>query len=263
MLLTHKQLHYFQTFGFLIFRQLLSSTEISLYSRQFNAGLDAWLDGVPYDGKTRHYASLMESASPFIAALADDPRFAEVSEQLLGKPTLGIVVDGNYMVGDTQWHPDTFSLDYSGVKFCIYPDSLTAATGALRVIPGSHRESLHSSIDRDVESAYGVPPETLPAFVFESEPGDVLAFNVGLWHAAFGGSSGRRQGVIVYYENPNTPAATTAVIEQMRGNHKLYAEQGRALYGPQWRTVENRRHQGWLQRLAELDVLETLPPSTR
>jgi hypothetical protein len=260
MHLTQEQLNHFQTFGFLIFRQLLSPDETALYSQQFNAGLDAWLDALPYDGRSRHYASLMEEASPFIAGLADDPRFAQVSEQLLGKPTIGIAVDGNYMVGDTQWHPDTASLDYSGVKFCIYPDPLTAQSGALRVIPGSHREPLHSSIERDIEAAYGIAASEVPAFAFASEPGDVLAFNVGLWHAAFGGKPGRRQGVVVYYGDPDTPAATAGVVEQMRGNHSLYSGKGKAMYGPEWRSVDNPRHQRWLARLAELDVLE-MPPA--
>jgi len=127
----------------------------------------------------------MEESSPFIAALADDPRFADVSEQLLG-----IAVDGNYMVGDTGWHPDALSLDYSGVKFCIYPDPLNAQNGALRVIPGSHREPLHSAIENDPQAAYDLRPEQMPAHVFASEPGDVLVFNIGLWHAAFGGWPG-------------------------------------------------------------------------
>ena len=85
MRLTPQQHAHFETFGFLVFRHLLAPDEIARYSLEFAAGHDAWLDGVPYDGQTRHYASLMEEASPFIAGLADDPRFADVSEQLLGK----------------------------------------------------------------------------------------------------------------------------------------------------------------------------------
>jgi len=133
MQLTKEQLNHFHTFGFLIFRQLLTPQEMAQYSLEFDRGLDAWLDGKRHDGKTRHYASLMEDVTPFIATLADDPRFVGVAEQLLAKPLLGIAVDGNYMVGDTLWHPDTHSLAYVGVKFCIYPEALDANNGALRV----------------------------------------------------------------------------------------------------------------------------------
>jgi hypothetical protein len=43
MRLTEQQLNFFQTFGFLIFRQLFSPQEIDRYSREFDAGLDAWV----------------------------------------------------------------------------------------------------------------------------------------------------------------------------------------------------------------------------
>src|SRR5258705_4929147 len=134
MQLTKEQLNHFHTFGFLIFRQLLTPQEMAQYSLEFNRGLDAWLDGKRHDGKTRHYASLMEDVTPFIATLADDPRFVGVAEQLLAKSLLGIAVDGNYMVGETLWHPDTNSLAYGGVIFCLYPVAYHAIHSTLRVI---------------------------------------------------------------------------------------------------------------------------------
>ena len=258
MQLTAQQLNHFETFGFLVFRKLLSPDETRQYSAQFTAGLDDWLDA-PFDGTAGHYASLMEEVSPFISGLADDPRFADVAEQLLGKESLAIAVDGNYLVGNTGWHPDTASLDYKGVKFCIYPDRLDRHTGALRVIPGSHQEPLHSMIVGDSVKEYGLAPDELPAHVFDSEPVDVLAFNVGLWHAAFGGAPGRRQGVVVYYEDPDTPDAAEAITAQMKGNHAIYSQRGRRMYGDYWRSRPGPRHQRWLRRLDELGVLETPP----
>ena len=257
MNLSEQQLNLFRDFGFLIFRQLLSSEEIAQYSREFNTGLNAWIDGGQHDGKSRHYASLMEEKSPFIAGLAHDPRFADVAEQLLGKEVLAIAVDGNYMVGDTLWHPDTRALDYSAVKFCIYPDPLNESNGALRVIPGSHQDPFHSQISRDPETAYHLSQADVPSYTFESRPGDVLVFNVALWHAAFGGGNHRRQGVVVYYEDPDTSAATAAIQEQMRNNHRAFSQAGRQMYGPYWRSIDDPRHQRWIRRLDELDILET------
>jgi hypothetical protein len=257
MKLSKQQLNLFHDFGFLVFRQLLSAEEIALYSREFNAGLDSWIDGGKHDGKSRHYASLMEEQSPFIAGLAHDPRFAPVAEQLLGKDVLAIAVDGNYHVDDTRWHPDTGSLDYTAVKFCIYPDPLAGNNGALRVIPGSHRDPFHSQISREPETAYNLAQADVPSYTFVSQPGDVLAFNVALWHAAFGGNNHRRQGVVVYYEDPDTPGATAAIQEQMRSNHRAFAQAGRPMYGPHWRSIDDARHQRWIRRLAELDVLES------
>ena len=95
MQLTQQRHSHFQTFGFLIFRQLLSPEGLAQYSHEFNAGLDAWIESGRHDRKARHYASLMEKTSPFIASLADDSRFVDVAEQLLGKDVLCIAVDGN------------------------------------------------------------------------------------------------------------------------------------------------------------------------
>src|SRR5206468_1529189 len=80
------------------------------------------LAGQPHDGVKRHYTGLMDERTPFIASLAEDPRFADVAEELLDKPMLGIATDGNYYVGDTLWHPDIGSHAYEGIKFAIYCD---------------------------------------------------------------------------------------------------------------------------------------------
>lgn len=260
MKLTSEQLNHFHTFGFVIFKQLLSASEMKRYSVEFNAGLDSWIEDGEHDRQERHYATLMDEDSPFIASLADDPRFADVAEQLIGPGAMCIGVDGNYMVGDTGWHPDTASLHYKAVKFCIYPDTLTGQDGALRVIPGSHCDPLHSQLEREPEPAYGVRPDEVPAFAFESNPGDVIVFNVGVWHGSFGGGNHRRQGVVVYYEDPQTPEATEEVVAAMQWNQEFIASKGRQAYGEHWRSIDNPRHQQWLRRLDELGVLET-PPS--
>jgi ectoine hydroxylase-related dioxygenase (phytanoyl-CoA dioxygenase family) len=260
MQLSEQQLAHFRTFGFLVFRQHLNPDEAARFRREFDAGLDSWIEGRDHDGKARQYASLMEETTPFVAGLAHDPRFAAVAEQLLERDILCIAVDGNYQVGDTAWHPDTHTLNYLGVKFCIYPDKLTAANGALRVIPGSHLEPFHSTISRDADN-YGVAPDQYPAFAFESDPGDVLVFNVATWHAAFGGDNKRRQGIIVYYEDPKTPEATVGVQETMKGNHGFYAGMGRRMYTDFWRSIDDPGHQRWISRLEELDSLETPAPA--
>ena len=59
------------------------------------------------------------------------------------------------------------------------------------------------------------------------------------------------------YEDPDTPEATEYIQDQMRRNHEIFAGMGRRMYGDYWRSVEEPRHQRWIQRLAELDVLET------
>ena len=126
----------------------------------------------------------------------------------------------------------------------------------VRLIPGSHREPLQSQLrellldvvrsiafcmssaesfeqhmanchrmrcktrqaDRGgaAQEALGVLPEEMPCYVFDSKPGDVLAFTAPMFHASFGGAAGRRQGVMVYYEDPLEDNITAeAVVTQV------------------------------------------------
>ena len=275
MQLTEQQINHFKTFGFLVFRQLLTPEEVQRYSDEFDAGMDATIEGGMHNGIDRHWAPLMDSNTPFITSLLDDHRFADVTEQLLESEVLGAITDGNYRVGDTSWHPDQAALDYTGVKFTIYTDPLTASTGALRVIPGSHREPLHSAIAgvesldadgggrSDPQTVFGIRPEELPAYAFESEPGDVLVFNLATWHSAFGGSTHRRMGTICLMADPQTPkekAAIRNVYKRHVERHYMPVYSGQ--HWPEyWRSIDDPRHQRWVRRLDELGVLET-PPST-
>jgi ectoine hydroxylase-related dioxygenase (phytanoyl-CoA dioxygenase family) len=119
----------------------------------------------------------------------------------------------------------------TAIKVALYLDPVGSDTGCLRVIPGSHRSpwheqlwSLHLDIpdralalehvrpkmlemwerdtggpeggeqlltDPDVNH-FGLDPCDVPAFAIESQPGDVVFFSYQLWHASFGGRSGRR-----------------------------------------------------------------------
>ena len=280
MKVTEQQKYHFDTFGFLVFRQLLTPSEMERFSQEFNAGLDSWLTpGTKHDGSARHYASLMEATTPFIASLHDDPRFAGVAEQLLGKDVLGIAADGNYYVGTTAWHPDGHPIgldgkpeDYLAVKFTTYLEPQDSTNGALRVIPGSHRQPYHGwlqekfyeqpiedRVKKTPEQAFGISGDELPAYAFESEPGDVLIFNGPLWHAAFGGSDHRRMCSIVYYDDPDTPEATSAIQEVMSRNHRMYASKGRQMYTDYYRNNPDPRHQQWVSRMDELGILETPP----
>ena len=261
MALTQQQLSHFNTFGFLIFRQLFSPEEVRVISREVDTGLDAFLpNNTLHDRIKRHGDSLMDANTPFIASLIDDPRFADVAEQLLDKAVIPVATDANYFVGDTGWHVDNPSFDYAGVRFISYLEPLDAKTGSLRVIPGSHREPFHSQIKRDTQPVFGVQPDELPAFVFSSQPGDVLAFNYWIWHAAFGGSDHRRMFGAVYYEDPQVPAALKGIQANFSGIHHRHSQRsygGHAVYPKYWRSLDNPRHQRWVRRMDELGILET------
>ena len=282
MQLTQQQLNHFEAFGFLVFRQLLSPEEIKQYSDEFNAAIERVRTDAEHGEPAYHFGFFTNSNTPFIVSLMSDPRFVDAAEQLLGKPVLGVAPEGNFFVGDTRWHADGRTFGYTGVKFCVYPDPLNASNGALRVIPSSHREPLHQEMERakalgisasdrepgeETQAVFGVTPAEMPAYVFESKPGDVLVFRLPLWHGAFGGEVHRRQGAICFYEDPNDRATVSAIREQMLGNHRMLRRRmiddprvtdpaAIQFYPPYWRSFDNPKHQRWVRRWAELGVLD-------
>ena len=100
----------------------------------------------------------------------------------------------------------------------------------------------------------------LPALL---SPGDVLVFAVSTFHASFGGAAGRRQGVMVYYEDPQQPVATEAIVRQMQGNHSIFSRHRQQMYPKYWRELAKKdaRRGMWMARMAELGVLETPIPA--
>ena len=71
------------------------------------------------------------------------------------------------------------------------------STGALRLIPGSHRPDHFVRQEQiDVNNSlelFGVPPTEFPGSIaVETNPGDIVIFNHDLYHAAFGGGTRRR-----------------------------------------------------------------------
>ena len=137
-MLTQQQINHFQTFGFLTFRQLFSQDEVKTINTEFESAMTEAFRDDPFDGTRRHWLITMGPDTPFLTSLLEDPRFCDVAEQLYGEDVFGIASDINRYVGDTRWHPDTGSLHQYGVKFAYYLQPVTADTGALRLIPGSH-----------------------------------------------------------------------------------------------------------------------------
>ena len=265
MRLSEQQVNCFNTFGFLILRQHLTADDLVRINPEFDAAINSLLPrGGEYDGKTRLGRQFMDADTPLLAALGDDPRFADVAEKLLGRAPICIGIAGNYYTGDTRWHSDSHSLDYSGVKFTIYLDPLGASSGSLRVIPGSHRNPMwgQSRLTPDTEPTFGVQADELPAYAFESEPGDVLVFLHPLWHSSFGGSTRRRMMEVNYYADPETPENVEAFCQQMANNHRSSTERGVHMYPKYWRSVDDPRHLSWIRRMDQLGALETpgVPP---
>ena len=255
--MSKQQIHHFQTFGFLVLRKVFDPDEIQTIEREFDHGLDTAYRDKPFDGSARHWVPMLGEETPYFAALLEDPRFCDAAEQLYGDDVIGMACDANRYVGDTRWHPDTGSLHQYGIKFAFYLDPVGPETGALRVLPGSHWPPYHNQlIEAREESRLEIPE--VPAFVCASEPGDVVGFDLRLWHASCGGSDNRRMSTLVYYNNPKTPEETEATRIQGQRNADTMEKFGLPdgpIHPPDWlaNPHHSRRRQHWIQRMRALE----------
>ena len=268
-MLTEQQITHFQTSGFLILRDAFSPDELELINAEFERGLTAAYRHAPFDGARRHWVQMMGPETPFFAALLEDPRFCEAAEQFYGEDVIGMGSAANRYISNTRWHADTGSIDQYGVKFAHYLQPVDANSGALRVIPGSHKNPLHDEL-RHHSECQGMslldPILDVPAYVCESEPGDVVAFDLRLWHASWGGHTDRRMCTLVYYNNPRTAEEEAATRAQAIRN----ADQGTRKFElpssldrcimTHW--IANReaseKRQRWINRRRELGLFPSL-----
>ena len=136
MQITEQQQRFFDTFGYLVFRGLMRD-EIEAITSEFRAVFD--------DKGVAHDASKRTCMVPFIdqreqfCSLLDDPSIRGIASGLLGEDFNYLSSDGNYYTGDTHWHQDGNHAAGTYIKLAFYLDPVTRDSGALRVIPGSHR----------------------------------------------------------------------------------------------------------------------------
>lgn len=208
--LTQQQMNFMDTFGYLMFPGLLKD-RIDDIIKAFHAIWDergGGMDGIAHKGDRRSVIVPFIDQSEYLCSLLDDPRINGIFSSLLGDDFNYVGSDGNFYVGDTRWHSD---LDWEGgsigtpsikyFKMAFYLDPLTRDTGALRVIPGSHKfgdayaEDLQKNA-RNPEEYWGISGSQVPAVALETQPGDIGVFNFATKHSAWGGGQHRRMFTI-------------------------------------------------------------------
>lgn len=198
-LFSHQQIEHFRAFGYVVLRGLLTHEETGRLTAEVTAGLtDAYgglgTDTDPYDegGIRGDYLPLAADRTPFSQSLiADDPRLFQGSAELCGRMTVPAVPSAVCFTTNSGWHTD-IGPDVPGVTFLAHLEPLTARTGALRVLPGSHDPAYARRLAayRGLDPAnQGFPGWPMPETVLPTEPGDVLAFDAHLLHRSVGGTS--------------------------------------------------------------------------
>ena len=217
--LTEQQLTFIATFGYLHLPGLLND-KIDRIEEAFESLIQSQ-GGKDHDGKRRLSMVPFLNHSEYLCSLLDDDRIDGIATSLLGEDYQYWNSDGNYYVGDTDWHSDASSWPKRPLfyKLGIYLDPVTRDTGALRVIPGSHRcgegfaDTVQSLLVNDRKRGYyegtlGVDGRNIPAVALASQPGDVAIFNQAIKHSAWGGGDRRRMFTINY-----TPLYTGELLE--------------------------------------------------
>lgn len=145
--------------------------------------------------------------------LRDDPRVADIPSTLLGAGSDRYTGSlANLYSCNVHWHHDGLFKTVRGchLNVMVYLDPLDAGSGALRVLPGSHREGayrrrleaeLMTSV-RPLGEVFGAPSDQIPSQVLDVVPGDVVVIDFDVVHASFHGGVGRRLLTMTYGPPP-------------------------------------------------------------
>ena len=196
---SHQQISHFRTFGFVVLRQLLDGVEVTQLTAEVTSAIGDAFGGVGTDvdpdgtgGIRGDYLPLSVDRAPLSQALmADDARFFQGSVALIGGPTVPTVPIATCFTTNAGWHTDD-GTDVGGVKFLVHLHARTAPTGALRVVPGSHDPGFQARVQRywsQDPALQGFAPWPVPGIALDTAPGDVIAFDVQLFHSSAGGSN--------------------------------------------------------------------------
>jgi ectoine hydroxylase-related dioxygenase (phytanoyl-CoA dioxygenase family) len=103
---------------------------------------------------------------------------------------------------------------------------------------------------------FSISPRDVPCFPLESEPGDVVFFDQNLWHASFGGRSGRRMFTLNFGARP-TEDEHVAFLQRVYQNNLVFAKDMQAtqpshLYEKSFLYSDRPRIQGMVKPILEL-----------
>lgn len=258
----------FDTFGYLSFPGLLAHRAQEI----IDAFERVWTDrggghgGKPHAGQARSCIFPFIDQSEYLSSLLEDPAVDAILTGLLGADYNYLGSDGNYYAGDTAWHSDGWHKTgtYLFAKLALYLDPLTRESGALRLIPGTHKtdtwyaNQVQAGIGRSMEN-WAMSGREVPALAMETRPGDVVVFNHNLKHAAFGGSKARRMFTINCCQR-----VPQDDIQELRRYIEVHARfWNDSLYGPAMMAGPQRRKIHLEQVLANQENLPALAAKAR
>ena len=259
MELTAEQLQFYATYGYILLPQWLAPI-VSNLEDELEAGLAAQYEDTPIGSQWMwsRAAATPRRLTPTLAALMENPLILRPAQQILGNDCLGLGVDIQRYVGDVDYHPDgrgpTPDWGLTAAKFMVYLDSITASSGALHIVPGSHlianekRETFAQGI---AASAF----HEVPATALETTPGDLIIFNIHCWHGSNGGGVNRRVINIDMFANPTNATAMTSMADlgaaHAAGRDAPVLRRFPWNYSLEWMSGGSAERARWIERLRE------------
>lgn len=281
MILTDWQKKEFATLGFLIIPQLFSPKEVEKILAEYEIGrVQMTALGLrPVGVRGQLNWSNIRQDTPMLSCLPEDERLAGVAEQLLGLDAFMVHCNSNQFVGsETEWHPDARNPKFRGLKFALYLQSLGIHNGALRVIPGSHLPCLSAALDQLQLAGANVGEDhsylhlsgktigDIPCHVCATEPGDMIIFDLRLWHASWKGGN-RRLVSSDFHAYPMSVEELNAelMFRDMHRSSMQTFKSPQPQYAPEWlRNIQgNVRRARWINILNDLGYLRPLDTGLR
>jgi hypothetical protein len=262
------QVDWFRTFGFVVLRgffeaALVEEVRDELVRTMLGVHGDRYYDRPATSGMAGHYACLLGPWAPRTVDLVDSHRLVGCAERLLGGGVLPSPCDtqGILYFDHAGWHNDT-AIAIRAVKFVAYLEPLDADSGALRVLPGSHRLS-RDALGHLYSLDLAVPD--VPGQVLATQPGDVIAFDPLLWHASWGGRD-RQQWTTLYLRDAIAPSWQQGLLDWYDDGAQDIDElpEGSRPFDRTWvaegsgDVVDTRlaQRQRWMYRFSGLGVLD-------
>jgi hypothetical protein len=225
MMLAPTDATHLRTFGFVVLRRAFDPEPLSQeFDRAMQDGLSSSSQVIAGNiGVAFRYLPMMCERTPVSLSLLE--YFAASAAVVLGARALPVRAKGVRYLGSANWHRDS-DQPVRSFGFVCYLESLDASTGALRVLPGSHRPELGDAVAALLDAypssttggASGPSVPVLPGYAVSTDPGDVIVFDEHLFHASAGGRE-RRQWRVDYVEDPVDAEGETHVRKYLTGLH--------------------------------------------
>lgn len=255
---------HFRAFGFVVLRSALAPESLDALSAEADRAVpeatgEAYLVSTATGGIEGHYIPATSAATPISVGMAVG--LAPLAEALLGVPVVLATAAHNVLFDMAAWHTDT-GHDIASIKAVAYLESLSATTGALRVLPGSHVIPYRHLAAYLQGGSFRHPDRwrqavaSVPAHVIDTRPGDLIFFDEHLFHASAYGRN-RRQWAAEYVKDPATSEEEAAVgrylASQFVADRLDYDPNRYPHYGKAFRRAAPRR---WVEQLERLGAFE-------